>query len=182
MEGVELRTERLMVRTPRTGDGVRYARYYAENCDFLQPYSPRFDASMFAERDWEASIPIIQQQFANGQAARFCLFLGDEMAGVANLTQISRDPSYSCTLGYTLCERHQGKGLMYEALQAIVQYAFDRRHLHRIQANYMPHNRRSGDLLRRLGFHVEGYARDYLLIDGRWEDHVLTSLTNTDWS
>ncbi|MBC7910537.1 MAG: alanine acetyltransferase, partial [Pyrinomonadaceae bacterium] len=32
------------------------------------------------------------------------------------------------------------------------------------------------------GFTVEGYARDYLLIDGEWRDHVLTSLTNTKLS
>lgn len=45
-------------------------------------------------------------------------------------------------------------------------------------ANYVPTNERSGRLLRRLGFTVEGYARDYLFIDGAWRDHVLTSLTN----
>lgn len=33
-----------------------------------------------------------------------------------------------------------------------------------------------------LGFKVEGYAYDYLLINGRWEDHVLTSLTNPAWT
>jgi ribosomal-protein-alanine N-acetyltransferase len=45
----------------------------------------------------------------------------------------------------------------------------------------MPRNQRSGNLLKRLGFVVEGYARDYLLINDRWEDHILTSLTNPDW-
>jgi len=28
---------------------------------------------------------------------------------------------------------------------------------------------------------VEGYARDYLLINGKWEDHILTSLVNPHW-
>lgn len=42
----------------------------------------------------------------------------------------------------------------------------------------MPANRRSGALLARLGFEQEGYARDYLMINGRWEDHVLTALLN----
>ncbi|MGH9831222.1 MAG: GNAT family N-acetyltransferase, partial [Blastocatellia bacterium] len=39
-------------------------------------------------------------------------------------------------------------------------------------------NSRSGKLLRRLNFVVEGYARDYLCIAGKWEDHIMTSLTN----
>ncbi|MBE9234176.1 30S ribosomal protein S5 alanine N-acetyltransferase, partial [Cuspidothrix issatschenkoi LEGE 03284] len=48
-------------------------------------------------------------------------------------------------------------------------------------ANYMPHNRRSAKVLKRLGFVVEGYATDYLMINGQWEDHILTSLTNPHW-
>ena len=53
--------------------------------------------------------------------------------------------------------------------------------MHRIMANYMPHNQRSGNLLKKLGFVVEGYARDYLLINGKWEDHILTSLNNDNY-
>ena len=44
-------------------------------------------------------------------------------------------------------------------------------------ANYMPINFRSAKLLHRLGFTVEGYAKNYLLINNRWEDHVLTALS-----
>jgi len=36
-------------------------------------------------------------------------------------------------------------------------------------------------VLRRAGFTVEGFARDYIMINGRWEDHILTSMTNPDW-
>jgi ribosomal-protein-alanine N-acetyltransferase len=42
----------------------------------------------------------------------------------------------------------------------------------------MPRNEKSAKLLKRLNFTIEGYARDYLFIDGKWEDHILTSLTN----
>jgi ribosomal-protein-alanine N-acetyltransferase len=49
-------------------------------------------------------------------------------------------------------------------------------------AGYVPHNIRSAAVLRRAGFTVEGYARDYILINGRWEDHILTAITNPDWS
>jgi ribosomal-protein-alanine N-acetyltransferase len=67
---------------------------------------------------------------------------------------------------------------MHEALEAAIRYAFDELRLHRIMANYVPTNERSGRVLRRLGFVIEGYARDYLFIGGRFMDHVLTSLTN----
>jgi ribosomal-protein-alanine N-acetyltransferase len=43
-------------------------------------------------------------------------------------------------------------------------------------ANHMPGNERSARLLKSLGFEEEGYAKEYLLINGKWEDHVLNSL------
>ena len=180
-QGVALATARLTVRTPKSGDGVHYANYYTENREFLQPWSPTFGADMFSAKEWEEAIPLIRHEFSSGRSARFCLFLKDELIGVANLTSITRSPSYYCLLGYTLSEGSQGKGYMREGLTAIIEYAFKVRNLHRISANYMPHNQRSGKLLRTLGFQVEGYARDYLLIAGIWQDHVLTALQNPDW-
>ena len=70
---------------------------------------------------------------------------------------------------------------MTEAVNAVVEYGFKDKNLHRIMANYIPSNVRSGNLLRRLGFTVEGYARDYLYLNGKWEDHILTSKTNPKW-
>jgi ribosomal-protein-alanine N-acetyltransferase len=179
--GVSFSTERLIVRTPRAGDGMHYARYYTENREFLQPWSPTFGEDMFSAPDWEDSIPIIRHEFASGRSARFCLFHERQMIGVANITSITRSPGYSCVLGYTLCKSAQGKGLMGEALTPILDYMLNDRNLHRVTAGYMPHNQRSGKLLRTLGFQVEGYARDYLLIDGVWQDHVLTALRNENW-
>jgi [ribosomal protein S5]-alanine N-acetyltransferase len=179
---VELVTPRLVVRTPQRGDGRHYAEYYTRNQDFLQPWSPTFRPEMYSAVEWEASIPIIQQQLSQGVAIRFGLWQDQGVIGVANLTDIKLSPLYSCLLGYTLSHDAQGKGLMHEALDEIVRHMFQHRHMHRIVANYMPHNVRSGALLRKLGFEVEGYARDYLLIDGRWQDHVLAAKGNPNWS
>jgi len=66
---------------------------------------------------------------------------------------------------------------MKQALTLANEYIFERG-IHRIQANYLPINERSGFLLKRLGFVIEGYARDYLFINGKWSDHILTSITN----
>jgi ribosomal-protein-alanine N-acetyltransferase len=53
--------------------------------------------------------------------------------------------------------------------------------MHRIAASYMPRNVRSEAVLNAMGFTREGFAKDYLLIDDKWEDHVLTSLINPNW-
>jgi ribosomal-protein-alanine N-acetyltransferase len=96
--------------------------------------------------------------------------------GNVSLTHIRRGPLQAADLGYGLDHRHEGQGLMTEALRAVCAHAFGPMGLHRLQANHLPENLRSAAVLKRLGFEVEGYARSFLLIDGQWRDHVLNSL------
>jgi ribosomal-protein-alanine N-acetyltransferase len=65
---------------------------------------------------------------------------------------------------------------MYEILKSSITHVFHVLKLHRIMANYIPDNIRSGKLLEKLGFKREGLAESYLKINGEWQDHVLTSL------
>ncbi len=62
-----------------------------------------------------------------------------------------------------------------EVLESAIDYVFTEVGLHRIMAAYVPKNERSARLLMRLGFEREGYAKRYLKIAGRWEDHILTA-------
>jgi len=81
-------------------------------------------------------------------------------------------------LGFSIARRFEGKGLMREALIAATNFMFEREGLHRIMANFRPENIRSERLLTSIGFRREGFARSYLQINGRWADHVLTSMIN----
>jgi ribosomal-protein-alanine N-acetyltransferase len=67
---------------------------------------------------------------------------------------------------------------MREILEAAIEFVFSEVGLHRVMAGYIPSNYRSAALLARLGFEREGYARAYMQIAGRWQDHVLTSKIN----
>ena len=55
---------------------------------------------------------------------------------------------------------------MHEALTAAIAHVFEVQKLHRVMANYQPDNLASEKLLQRLGFEREGYARQYLNING----------------
>jgi ribosomal-protein-alanine N-acetyltransferase len=73
--------------------------------------------------------------------------------------------------------RHAGRGYMRRAVDLTLDFAFGELRLHRVEAACIPGNERSLGLLEKAGFVREGYARRYLLIDGRWQDHVLLSRT-----
>lgn len=179
------RTERLVVRLGDSADVGAIVSYFVDNREHLRPFDPERPAAFFSEEFWHAQVRQSVIDFYSDRALRLFLFDRHDpgrVLGLANFTQIVRGVAQFCNLGYSLAADAQGRGLMYEALQPALSYAFGAMGLHRVQANYMPHNLRSGALLRRLGFVVEGFARDYLRINGRWEDHLLTSLTNHHWA
>ena len=124
------------------------------------------------------------EEFKSDISLRLFLFKKDNpevIIGTVNFNNFVRGVFKACYLGYSIAESEQDKGYMTEALKVAIKYVFEELHIHRIMANYMPRNERSGNLLKRLGFTIEVNARDYLMINGRWEDHILTSLTNHKW-
>lgn len=179
-----LKTERLVLRLPEQRDVRAIVEFYTQNRSYLEPFEPRKSPDFFTHRFWEGCVVDSHREFVAGQSVRTFLFDrrdNETVVGYLGLIQIVRRASWCGVIGYSLAEHLQGRGLMTEALEAAIDYYFRELQLHRVMANYMPHNTRSGRLLRRLGFVVEGYARDYLLINGVWEDHVLTSRLNPDW-
>ena len=157
--------------------------YFEENREHLERWSPAASALFYTEQFWRERLAQARAEFRQDQSMKLVLFERQHpegsVVGVCNFSNFVRGPFQACYLGYSLDHRFEGRGLMMEALKAATLYAFEHLCLHRIMANYIPTNERSGRLLERLGFVREGYARDYLLIDGRWQDHILTSLTNS---
>ncbi len=188
LETPALTTRRLSVRVARPGDLESVVRYVKENAEFLQPWEPVRSAAYYTPTYWRTQIARDSDDYFQDRGVRFFLFertpqgSQEEVRGVASFGNLVRGAAQYCTLGYALAQNAEGQGLMREALEeAAIPFVFNNMRVHRISANYLPRNERSGGLLRRLGFTVEGYARDYLYINGRWEDHILTSRSNPDW-
>jgi ribosomal-protein-alanine N-acetyltransferase len=178
----EIQTERLLLRLPPVTAADAVAAYLERNRTFHAPWSPHTSESYYAASFWREQLERDESAFDAGDALRFCLFERGEpsgrVVGRAHFSSFMRGPFQACFLGYDLDEAVQGRGYMSEALPAAIAFVFNELGLHRVMAGYIPTNERSGRLLRRLGFTVEGYARDYLLIAGRWQDHILTALVN----
>ena len=175
-------TSRLRLVLPHKAGAQRMVRYYDVNREHLAPWESLRSAEFYTEAFWSAEIARMKNDFLGDRAMTVVLLdkLDPEgpVLGQISLRNIIRGAFQACHLGYSLDHQAVGKGLMFEALTTIIAYAFNDMGLHRIMANYIPTNERSARLLRRLGFVVEGYARDYLYLAGKWQDHVLTSLVN----
>lgn len=177
-----IKTAHLIVRLARPEDAPAIVTYYRDDEAHLKEFSPAAPP-MLTEPYWRTQIEVQRAQFDGGLSCRTFVYELDDrtVIGVANLSNIIRGSFQACYLGYNIARTREGRGLMFEALEALIDYGFTELNLHRIMANYMPRNRRSGVLLARLGFVVEGEAKRYLRINGIWEDHVMAALTNDAW-
>ena len=176
-----IETERLTVRLPQAADVPEIINFYGSNRDHLQPFSPTFAPDFLDDGMWLEQVRIRIREHAAGESFRAFLFprsAPDRIIGNLNLTQVHRGALQSCVMGYNLAREAQGKGYMTEAVSGAVAFAFERWRLHRVSASHMPRNTRSAAVLQRCGFQVEGLAPAYLLINGKWEDHVLTAIVN----
>jgi ribosomal-protein-alanine N-acetyltransferase len=178
-----IETERLLLTLPPPSEAARMLAFVAENREHLAPWSPPSPPDFYSEGYWRERLASSRDDFLQGRSLRLALFSREDpkgrVQGVCNFNDIIRGCFHACYLGYNLDHRAVGQGMMYEALTAAIKYVFDELRLHRIMANYRPQNERSARLLERMGFRIEGFAQNYLLIDGEWRDHVLTSLTNS---
>ncbi|EQC43706.1 acetyltransferase, GNAT family [Bacteriovorax sp. Seq25_V] len=173
----------MILTLPSVGSEDQIVEFYKENENFLAPWDPKKPDGFYTQEFWREKNLQAIREFENQKSLRLNIFLksSNELIGMANFTGFERGPFQCCRLGYKLGQKFEGQGLMTEALEESIRYIFDELNFHRIEANYIPSNERSGNVLKRLGFTEHGVAENYLLIAGKWQDHVLTSKTNASW-
>lgn len=122
-----------------------------------------------------------QQRAGAGLALYVRLKAGDRLVGGVTLSDIRAHASRSGTIGYWIGAPFLGKGYGFAAVMAMIEHGFDVLRLNRIEAACQPGNAASRALLAKAGFREEGFARDYLFINGAWRDHLLFAITARDY-
>ncbi|ASK79315.1 30S ribosomal protein S5 alanine N-acetyltransferase [Paraphotobacterium marinum] len=151
--------------------------YQLNNRDYLCRWEPLRDDEFFTKEYWSKEAKINEQEYLDGKAYRFVIYRHNDkkLIGQCNFTNVVRGPFQACFLGYSIDHRVLRNGYMYEALSTLLDYMFSTLRLNRVMSNYMPSNLASANLLEKLNFKIEGRAQRYLKINGKWEDHILTS-------
>jgi ribosomal-protein-alanine N-acetyltransferase len=83
---------------------------------------------------------------------------------------------YRAEVGYVLHPDHWRKGIMKEAVQAVVDFGFKEMKLHGIEGHINPENAVSGIVLEKCGFVREAYFKDKFCFRGKFSDTAVYSL------
>lgn len=171
----DLKTADLILRPASPELAPRVLEYYLRNQKFLEPFEAKHEESFFTLERQREILKKDMEGAENRASARFYICPKAEpdcVIGTAALNNIVWGCFESCYLGYKLDGGYLNRGYMTQAVTAVVRFAFETLRLHRIEANVMPRNKRSLRVLEKCGFREEGMARNYLKINGVWEDHI----------
>lgn len=173
--------EGVKLRAPLMGDYPAWAELRAASREFLTPWEPTWSADDLTRGAFRRRL----RRYADDQRAdlayAFLLFRSadDVLLGGLTLANVRRGVAQAATVGYWMGAPYAGQGYMSAALQAVLPFCYNELRLHRVEAACIPRNVPSIRLLEKSGFQREGLAKEYLCINGVWQDHLLFGRVRT---
>lgn len=179
-----LRGQEVYLRYPRIADYLHWARLRGESREFLTKWEPVWAEDELTRGAFRRRIKRYQKETRLDSAYVFLVFRAsdDTLMGGCTLSNVRRGVTQCCTMGYWIGAKFARQGYMTNAVKALIPFVFKTLGLHRIEAACLVDNEASKSLLGRTGFRQEGLARRYLLINGRWADHLLFALLKEEAS
>jgi [ribosomal protein S5]-alanine N-acetyltransferase len=170
----------VMLRTPALDDFEEWAALRETSRDFLTPWEPTWPVDDLTRAAFRRRIKRYAEDLRSDQGYAFLIARNFDGALVGGLTlaNIRRGVAQAGSLGYWTGLPFVRQGYMTAAVRAVIPFAFASLRLHRLEAACIPSNSGSIKLLEKTGFVREGYAREYLCINGIWQDHLLYAHVN----
>jgi ribosomal-protein-alanine N-acetyltransferase len=172
----------VILRMPQMSDFPAWAQLRAVSRNFLTVWEPIWPDDDLTRSAFRRRIRRYIEDQRNDQAYPFFIFRANDnvLVGGLTLANIRRGVAQCGTIGYWVGAPHARRGYMTAAVRTVVSFSFGTLRLHRLEAACIPTNTASMRLLEKTGFIREGYAREYLCINGIWQDHLLYARLRND--
>ncbi len=170
------------LRVPQSSDFAEWAALREVSRAFLTPWEPIWPSDDLTRSAFRRRVKRYAEDLRSDLAYAFLIFRSDDNAMVGGLTlaNIRRGVAQAGSIGYWTGAPFANQGYMTAAMRALVPFCFGTLRLHRLEAACIPGNMASIRLLEKTGFTQEGYARRYLCINGKWQDHLLFARVRDD--
>ncbi|HEY7550513.1 MAG TPA: GNAT family protein [Hyphomicrobiaceae bacterium] len=171
----DIRGARVYLRYPTMQDYAAWAELRALSRHHLAPWEPQWSRDELTKSSFRRRLRQSQREVRDDLAYAYLIF-GEtplRLLGGLNISNVRRGVAQSASVGYWIGATFAGRGYMTDAVCAAARFAFASLRLNRLEAACLPGNAASARVLFKAGFRREGRARQYLKIDGRWQDHDL---------
>lgn len=97
---------------------------------------------------------------------------------ITNINSANRSGTSNILIGDHSC---WGRGIGAEAYRLLLEYAFNERGFHRIEALVLEDNIASLKMHQKCGYKIEGTLRDSVFKNGRWQNQVVLSILENEF-
>lgn len=173
----ELQTERLLLRKMTISDAAS-VQQLRSNSEVMKYINRPLTLSIEEAEKW---IGVVLETLEKNEGITWCICLKEtpeEHVGSIGLWRIEKE-NYRAEIGYMLEPLLQGKGIMFEAIQKVIDYGFQVMRLHSIEAQLDPRNTASSALLRKAGFVQEALFKENCFYQGEFTDTAVYSILNS---
>jgi len=101
--------------------------------------------------------------------------------GIANLFNIDERNGTFGPIGIVINPTDRGKGYALAAYRMLGKYMFNERRMHKWNSGYIEGNKASEALHKKIGFIIEGVQKDMYYHEGRYWNHVICGMTETQF-
>ena len=170
-----IRARSIVLRAPTLADYPAWAQLRAASRAHLTPWEPAWSRDELVKSSYRRRLKSYARDVRDDLGYAFFITDAtfDTLLGGITLSNVRRGAAQVATVGYWIGAQYTGCGKMQEAVATILPFAFRVLRLHRVEAASMPANIASLRVLEKSGFSREGLARQYLKINGVWQDHYL---------
>jgi ribosomal-protein-serine acetyltransferase len=138
-------------------------------------------AGVRSEYDTRSFIDETARRRRIGDGFGYGIFHDGRLCGVAELSGVN-SPNRSGQIGFWLCEEDHGKGRMTRACGTLTDYAIDTCGLNRVEIRTSAMNERARAVPERLGYMLEGIARQAKKRSDRFVDMAVYSVLAEEWA
>ena len=178
-----LESQRLILTVPAPHMAKDILKFYVRNEEHLRQWEDRKSPGFYTVRGQKILIKYEQRKQADSSGIDFWIKKKNspQLIGKVSVFGMIGGNFSCCIIGYKLDKDHVGFGYMTEALYRVTEFLFDEVNIRRIEINILPENQRSINVVRRLGFELEGEIKEYIHINGEWRDHLRFIRINRNW-
>lgn len=178
VDGVTLRTPRLVLRPPRMGDAADFFAYAQDErvARYVLWYPHK------SLREARGTLRAIRGRSRAQGAMTFAICRQETGQFIGIIGPVWLDwGSRACEVGFSLAHEAWGQGLMTEALKAFLRYAFDGLQLNRVEGQHDLRNPASGRVMKKAGMMREGKLLQRLYYKGEYADVALYAALRASW-
>lgn len=145
-----------------------------ENRAYFREWLPWVDGTKTV-LDTRQFIAFTEKQFAVSGIINMAILYNGQFAGTVGTHDINRE-NRSTSIGYWLAPAFNGKGIMTKSVACLLDYLFDKMKLHRVEIRAAVDNQASRAIPERLGFTLEGTAREAEWLYDHYVNHAVYGL------